>query len=69
MVIRQHWSIENNLHWQMDVTFREDHSKKIVNTARNFSAVTKMAFTILKDDKATKEKYLAHYSGRFDNRI
>ena len=65
MVIRQHWSIENNLHWQMDVPF----SKKIVNTARNFSAVTKMAFTILKDDKATKEKYLAHYSSRFDNRI
>ena len=21
--IRQHWSIENNLHWQLDVTFRE----------------------------------------------
>ncbi len=26
--IRQHWSIENNLHWQLDVTFREDYSKK-----------------------------------------
>ena len=23
--IRQHWSIENNLHWQLDVTFREDY--------------------------------------------
>ena len=21
---RSHWSIENNLHWQLDVTFRED---------------------------------------------
>lgn len=69
MAIRQHWSIENNLHWQMDVTFREDRSKKIVNAARNFSAVTKMAFTILKDDKTTKGKYLAHYSSQFDNRI
>ncbi|MCS2949046.1 hypothetical protein NXX54_11950 [Bacteroides sp. BFG-638] len=26
--IRQHWSIENNLHWQLDVTFREDYSKR-----------------------------------------
>lgn len=52
--IRQHWSIENNLHWQLDVTFREDHSKKVKNAARNFSAVTKMALAILKGDKTTK---------------
>ena len=52
--IRQHWSIENNLHWQLDVTFREDDSKKIKNAARNFSAVTKMALSILKNDKETK---------------
>jgi len=52
--IRQHWSIENNLHWQLDVTFREDYSKKVQNAARNFSAVTKMALTVLKNDKGTK---------------
>lgn len=52
--IRQHWSIENNLHWQLDVTFKEDYSKKVQNAARNFSAVTKMALTVLKNDKTTK---------------
>ena len=52
--IRQHWSIENNLHWQLDVTFREDYSKKIQNAARNFSAATKIALSILKNDKTTK---------------
>ncbi len=52
--IRQHWSIENNLHWQLDVTFREDYSKKVKNAARNFSVATKMALTILKKDKTTK---------------
>lgn len=52
--IRQHWSIENNLHWQLDVTFREDHSKKVKNAARNFSAITKMALAMLKNDKTTK---------------
>lgn len=52
--IRQHWSIENNLHWQLDVTFREDYSRKVQNAARNFSAVTKMALAVLKNDKETK---------------
>lgn len=52
--IRQHWSIENNLHWQLDVTFQEDQSKKVKNAARNFSAITKMALSVLKKDKTTK---------------
>ncbi|WP_252194869.1 ISAs1 family transposase [Phocaeicola vulgatus] len=52
--IRQHWSIENNLHWQLDVTFREDYSKKVKNAARNFSVATKMALTMLKNEKTTK---------------
>ena len=52
--IRQHWSIENNLHWQLDVTFREDYSKKVKNAARNFSVATKMALTTLKNEKTTK---------------
>lgn len=34
--IRKHWSIENNLHWQLDVSFNEDSQKKKRNTAQNF---------------------------------
>jgi predicted transposase YbfD/YdcC len=26
-IIRDHWSIENKLHWIRDVTFAEDHSQ------------------------------------------
>ncbi|MBR6590388.1 MAG: transposase, partial [Bacteroidaceae bacterium] len=52
--IRQHWSIENNLHWQLDVTFREDLSRKVKNAARNHSVMTKMALAVLKNDKTTK---------------
>ena len=25
--VRQHWSIENRLHWQLDVTFQEDQCR------------------------------------------
>lgn len=52
--IRKHWSIENNLHWQLDFTFREDESRKVKNAARNFSTITKIALSILKNDKTTK---------------
>ena len=52
--IRQHWSIENYLHWQLDVTFREEQSRKVKNAARNFSAITKMALSMLKNDKTAK---------------
>lgn len=52
--IRQHWTVENNLHWQLDITFREDESRKVKNAARNFSAISKMALSILKNDKTTK---------------
>lgn len=52
--IRQYWPIEDNLYWQLDVTFHEDQSKKVKDAARNFSVLTKMALTVLKNDKTTK---------------
>lgn len=49
--VRTHWSIENNLHWQLDVSFSEDKSSKTKNAAINFSLINKMALAILKKDK------------------
>lgn len=49
--IRTHWSIENNLHWQLDVSFREDNTRKRKNAAQNVSAIAKMALTLLKKDE------------------
>lgn len=48
--IRTHWSIENNLHWQLDVTFNEDSQRKKGNAARNFSLISKIALTQLKNN-------------------
>lgn len=43
-IIREHWSIENKLHWIRDVTFAEDHSQirtgngpAVMATLRNFA--------------------------------
>jgi predicted transposase YbfD/YdcC len=49
--IRTHWSIENNLHWQLDVTFNEDDTRKKKNAARNFSLVCKIALSQLQASK------------------
>ena len=46
--IRSHWQVENNLHWQLDVSFREDYTRKIENGAVNFSLMCKMALILLK---------------------
>ncbi len=46
--IREHWSIENNLHWQLDVTFREDDTRKKGNAAQNFSLMNKIALMAIK---------------------
>ena len=48
--VRKHWSVENNLHWQLDVSFREDDSRKRNNAAINFSLICKMALALLKHD-------------------
>lgn len=54
-IIRQHWSIENQLHWSLDVTFREDIStKQAGNAAENFSIITKIAVNLLKNNTTKK---------------
>lgn len=53
--IRAHWSIENKLHWTLDVAFHEDDSRKRAgNSAQNFSVINKIALNILKNEKSIK---------------
>lgn len=48
-LIQQHWEVENNLHWHLDVTFSEDNDRKRnKNAAPNFSIIRKMALNLLK---------------------
>ena len=53
--VRTHWSIENDLHWSLDVAFREDESRvRIDNAAENTATLRKVALTLLKQDQTTK---------------
>lgn len=53
--IRSHWSIENELHWQLDVTYREDLSRvRKGNGAENLSVVRRATLNLLKEDKTSK---------------
>jgi predicted transposase YbfD/YdcC len=49
---RKHWSIENKLHWSLDVCFREDACQiRDVNANKVFAGLRKMALFILDKDK------------------
>jgi predicted transposase YbfD/YdcC len=46
--VRGHWGMENQLHWQLDYTFREDLSKKqIRNAAQNYSTMIKTGLNLI----------------------
>lgn len=48
-VIRGHWSIENNLHWQLDVSFGEDRSTiQRRKAGENFAALRRVALSLIK---------------------
>jgi predicted transposase YbfD/YdcC len=51
--LRSHWRIENNLHWQLDVSFDEDSSRiQDRNAAENFALLRKTALGVLKQNPA-----------------
>lgn len=53
--IRSHWTIENKLHWTLDVAFSEDASRKRAGNAnQNFSILNKIALNLLKNEKSSK---------------
>lgn len=54
--VRSHWAVENNLHWSLDVVFKEDASlKKKDHSALNYNIIAKMALTLIDQEKSTKK--------------
>ena len=53
--VRKHWSVENELHWSLDVCFGEDQSRaRIGSVAENLSRVRRLALTLLNHEKTAK---------------
>ena len=54
--IRSHWAIENNLHWNLDVIFKEDFAlKRKGNSSQNFNMITKLALGLIEAEKTKKK--------------
>jgi predicted transposase YbfD/YdcC len=52
---RAHWSIENSLHWVLDIAFREDESRlRKDNGAENFAIIRRIALNLLKQETTAK---------------
>jgi predicted transposase YbfD/YdcC len=53
--VRSHWSIENQLHWRLDVTFDEDQSRlRTGHGAQNMSRLRRLALSALRRDTSVK---------------
>lgn len=52
-LVRGHWGIENQLHWFLDVVFREDESRtKDTNAGANLSLLRKVSVSLLRKVQA-----------------
>lgn len=55
-IIRGHWSIENNLHWVLDICFKEDLSRiRKNNGLENMALIRKIAYNLIKLDTRFKK--------------
>ena len=54
--IRNHWQIENSLHWVLDMTFREDESRiRQKKASQNFAVLRHIALNMIKKEVSLKK--------------
>lgn len=52
---RAHWSVENSLHWVLDMDFREDESRmRLGHCAENMNIMRHLALNLIKSEKSFK---------------
>ena len=53
--VRNHWHIEINLHWSLDVSFDDDKNRsRTGNAQENLSIIKRIALNMLNKDKSSK---------------
>ncbi len=64
---RQHWGVENSLHWVLDVIFREDEARiRKENSPQNFAVLRHIALNILKQDASKGSLKQKRYRAALD---
>jgi predicted transposase YbfD/YdcC len=67
-VIRSHWSIENSLHWVLDVTFNEDASRIRQGYApENLGLLRRLSVNLLKREPSRLSLKFKRYKAGMDN--
>lgn len=72
--VRDHWGIENGLHWVMDMTFRDDECRiRKKNAPANFVAVKHMATNLLRKapgkESLRSKRHMAAWDDEFLQKI
>ena len=72
--LRGHWGVENNLHWQLDISFAEDANQMADrNAAQNLAVIRRQALALLKRHPAklsiAKKRYKATLSESFLDQV
>lgn len=53
--VRGHWGIENQVHWSLDMTFREDTLRnRVGHSAENLSRIRRLALNLLRREKSCR---------------
>lgn len=67
-IVRSHWSIENSLHWVMDMTFRDDECRVRTDHApANFNTIKHMALNLIRRAKGKLSVNLARHAAAWDD--
>ncbi|MCL2052819.1 MAG: hypothetical protein FWG90_00030 [Oscillospiraceae bacterium] len=59
--VRKHWSIENQLHWHLDITFGEDNARlRKDNSPLNWNVLCQTALPVLKNADVGKKQSIKY---------
>ena len=67
LVIRCHWSIENSVHWVLDVTFNEDASRiRQGHAAPNLGLLPRLSVSLLQREPSWQSPNMKRYRAGMD---